>query len=346
MEAIIECVPNISEGRDLEKIETIVSAARDIDGCSVLGVEPDADYNRTVITIAGSPDSVKEAAYKLIQSAIENIDMRTHQGEHPRLGVVDVCPFIPLEGASMEQCSSIAESLAKRIADDFSVPTFLYGNSATHKDRFLLSTLRKQEYEGFESRLSKGETIHTETTRFPDFGPMKWNLTIAKSGGITIGSRDILVAYNVNVDEKDAKVSKIIGSMVRSSGRLIKIGEKRTRIPGMLTKVQGMGVTLESSAISQVSMNLLDVESCPLHIAFEACRAIAQDHGKSLLGSELVGLVPLKVMIDAGKWFNEDPETIDENELVRSAIEGLGLEYLESFDANKRIIEWALRSDY
>jgi len=343
MAGIIECVPNISEGRDLVKIDKIVTAARNIEGCSVLGVEPDADYNRTVITIAGTPNSVIKAAYNLIQSAIDNIDMRAHKGEHPRLGVVDVCPFIPLEGVVMEDCTKYAQDLAKRVADDFSVPTFLYGYSATHDERFLLSTLRKEQYEGFESRLSNGETKHSENTRYPDFGPMEWNSTVAKSGGITIGSRDILVAYNVNVDEKDAKVSKMIGSMVRSSGRLIKRGEKRTRIPGMLTKVQGMGVTLESNEISQVSMNLLDIDSCPIHIAFEACKAIAGDHDVDLLGSELVGLVPLKVMTDAGKWFSENEEECDEKILVDSAIKGLGLEYLDSFNPENRIIEWALR---
>ena len=344
MAAIIECVPNISEGRDLSKIEKIVSAARGIDGCSVLGVEPDADYNRTVITIAGEPNSVQEAAYKLIESAIINIDMQTHSGEHPRLGVVDVCPFIPLEGVTMEECSKYAKVLAERIALDFSVPTFLYGYSATHDDRFLLSSLRKEEYEGFRNRLEEGETSHSNTTRFPDYGPREWNEKVAKSGGITIGSRDILIAYNVNVDETDATISKIIGSTIRSSGRLIKRNGKKTRIPGMLNKVQGMGVTLESNNISQVSMNILDINSCPLHIAFEACKVIAEDHGKSLLGSEIVGLVPLKVMTDAGRWFS-DKEDSDENELVIFAIQGLGLDYLDKFEPKNRIIEWALRSD-
>lgn len=344
MAAIVECVPNISEGRDLGKIEKIVSAARGIDGCSVLGVEPDADYNRTVITIAGEPNSVQEAAYKLIESAIINIDMQLHSGEHPRLGVVDVCPFIPLEGVTMEECSKYAKALAERIALDFYVPTFLYGYSATHNDRFLLSSLRKEEYEGFRNRLENGETSHSNTTRYPDYGPREWNEKVARSGGITIGSRDILIAYNVNVDETDATISKIIGSTVRSSGRLIKRNGKKTRIPGMLDKVQGMGVTLESNNISQVSMNILDINSCPLHIAFEACRVIAEDHGKILLGSEIVGLVPLKVMTDAGRWFS-DKEDSDESELVVYAIQGLGLDYLDKFEPKNRIIEWALRSD-
>ena len=344
MAAIIECVPNISEGRDLEKIEKIVSSARDVEGCSVLGVEPDADYNRTVITIAGEPKSVQQAAYNLIESAIANIDMQLHNGEHPRLGVVDVCPFIPLEGATMDECSQYAKELAERVASEFLVPTFLYGYSASHDDRFLLSSLRKEEYEGFRNRLENGDTSHSETTRYPDFGPTSWNVKVARSGGITIGSRDILIAYNVNVDEVDATVSKIIGSTVRSSGRLVKRNGKKTRIPGMLNKVQGMGVTLESNNISQVSMNILDANSCPLHIAFEACRVIAEDHGKNLLGSEIVGLVPLKVMTEAGKWFS-DKEGADEGELVNCAIEGLGLNYLDKFEPNNRIIEWALRSD-
>ena len=343
MAAIIECVPNISEGRDLEKIEKIVAAASGVHGCSVLGVEPDADYNRTVITIAGEPNSVKEAAYNLIESAIANIDMRIHKGEHPRLGVVDVCPFVPLEGATMDECSEYARELAQRVAEELSVPTFLYGYSATNDDRFLLSSLRKGEYEGFRDRLEGGETSHSETTKYPDFGPKSWNESVAKSGGITIGSRDILIAYNVNVDEVDATVSKIIGSTVRSSGRLIKRSGKRTRIPGMLDKVQGMGVTLESNNISQVSMNILDINSCPLHIAYEACNAIAEDHGKNLLGSEIVGLVPLKVMTEAGEWFS-DKEGASEEELVNYAIQGLGLNYLDEFEPENRIIEWALRS--
>ncbi len=344
MAEIIECVPNISEGIDLDKIELIVSSARNISGCSVLGVEPDADYNRTVITIAGNPKAVQVAAFNIIKSSIENIDMENHKGEHPRLGVVDVCPFVPLEGVSMEDCVEYAKTLAIKVAEEFSVPTFLYGYAATHDDRKLLSTLRKEQYEGFQSRLTGGDTSHKDSTRFPDFGPKEWNENTKRSGGITIGARDILIAYNVNVNEKDANISKKIGSMVRSSGRLIKRQSgKKMRVPGMLTKVQGMGVTLEAHNISQVSMNILDVDSCPLHLAFEACQVIANDHGLELLGSELVGLVPLKVMLDAGRWYCEKDTESNEEQLVNAAIEGLGLEYLEPFDAKNRIIEWAVK---
>ena len=339
---IVECVPNISEGSDTKKIELIVQAARNVSGCAVLGVEADADYNRTVITLAGEPEPVSEGAFELIKAAIKHIDMRLHKGEHPRLGAVDVCPFVPLQGITMEQCSELAKELANRVGSECKVPTFLYGFAATHDDRKLLSSLRKEQYEGLQARMSGGETSHLDTTRLPDFGPMAWNENCAYSGGITIGSRTILVAYNVNIDEADAIVAKKIGSLVRSTGRLLKQSDgRRTRIPGMLPMVQGMGVTLESHGISQVSMNLRDVVACPMHIAFEACKSIAADHQTSVTGSELVGLVPLSAMLDSGKWYAPEGVT-DEKELVIAAIEGLGLSQLSPFDAKDRIIEWAV----
>ena len=339
---IVECVPNISEGINSEKIELIVQAARNISGCAVLGVEPDSDYNRTVITLAGEPAPVSEGAFQLIKAATIHIDMREHIGEHPRLGAVDVCPFVPLQGITMDECSKLAEKLAVRVAKECEVPTFLYGFAATHDDRTLLSSLRKEQYEGLEARMSGGETSHLETTRLPDFGPMSWNDKCANSGGITIGARTILVAYNVNVDEIDAVVAKKIGSLVRSTGRLLKQSDgRRTRIPGMLPMVQGMGVTLESHGISQVSMNLRDVTACPMHIAFEACKSIAADHQINVTGSELVGLVPLSAMLDSGKWYAPEGIT-DEEELVNAAIEGLGLSQLAPFEAKDRIIEWAV----
>jgi len=343
MQQIVECVPNISEGRDEEKIQRIIASVSDIDGCKVLGVEPDSDYNRTVITIAGIPKSVVEAAKRLVTKACEEIDMQVHNGEHPRLGAVDVCPFIPLAGVTMEDCVSYANEVAKFVGEELGVPSFLYGYSAKNEARNLLSTLRKGEYEGLEARLTPdGDTQHGSKTRYPDYGPSIWNEKCAKSGGITCGARDILVAYNVNTEESDAIVAKKIGSLVRSSGRLLKNSNgDKTRIPGMLTKVQGMGVTLESHGISQVSMNLRDVKMTPLHIAFEAVKTIASDHGVTVNSSELVGLVPLDAMLEAGKWYS--PGETDENVLVDSAITQLGLSRLSEFDPNTRIIEWALR---
>ena len=342
MEAIVECVPNISEGRDSEKIERIVRVVRGRENCAVLGVEPDSDYNRTVITIAGDPEAVKEAAFLLICKAIEEIDMSVHEGEHPRLGAVDVCPFVPLKGTSMENCVDLARSLAKRVGEECRVPTFLYGAAALNVEKNLLSTIRKGQYEGLEARMSGGETPHTDETRLPDYGTKEWNEDAKKSGAITIGARGILVAYNVNIDEKEAVVAKKIGSLVRSTGRMIKQEDgRKMRIGGMLKMVQGMGVPLETHGISQVSMNLRDVEQCPMHVAFEACKSIAGDHGVDAPGSELVGLVPLAAMLVSGRWYAEDGVT-DESILVREAIKGLGLDSLGVFHPQQRIIEWAL----
>jgi len=340
-ERLIECVPNISEGRDSVLIESIVESALNIEGCFVLGVEPDQDYNRTVITLAGEPKAVKLGAIALIERSIELLDMRGHSGEHPRLGVVDVCPFVPLRGVTMDECAQIAREVVEHIADKTGAPMFLYGAAATHPDRELLSTLRKEEYEGLEARLSGKETTHKESTKLPDAGSLEWSETAARSGGITVGARTILVAYNVNVDEPDAAVSKKIGSLVRSSGRLLKSQEgARIRVHGMLPMVQGMGVTLDELGISQVSMNLRDVDQCPLHMAFKACESIAKDHDIELLGSEIVGLVPLKAMLDAGTFFK--PNIDDESILVEAAIEGLGLRNKHTFDPTQGIIEWAI----
>jgi glutamate formiminotransferase/formiminotetrahydrofolate cyclodeaminase len=342
MDRIVECVPNISEGRDEEKIRRIVDAASNIEGCAVLGVEPDSDYNRTVITIAGSPDHVSQAVFALITAAIAEIDMREHSGEHPRLGAVDVCPFIPLKGVSMEECAQMARDLAEKVATECFVPTYLYGHAAKHEEKTLLSTIRKGEYEGLEARLSGGETMHSAATRFPDFGSMQWNQHAAKSGALTFGARGILVAYNVNFDEKEAIVAKKVGSLLRSTGRLVKQDDgRRMRLPGMLPMVQGMGVVLESHGISQVSMNLRDVTVCPMHMAFEACKSVAADHGIQTPGSELVGLVPLSAVLEAGRWYADQGEE-EEMALVQAAIRGLGLNQLAPFDPYQRIIEYAL----
>ena len=336
---LLECVPNFSEGRDAVKIAAIADAARGIEGAMVLGVEPDADYNRTVLTIAGEPDAVFAAAKKVIAAAAEHIDMREHSGEHPRIGAVDVCPFVPLEGVSMEDCTLLAKRLAKEVSDELELCTFLYGSAASDPSRNLLSDLRRGQYEGFEQRLNEGGP------HLPDNGPLQWNERTARFGAVVIGARNILVAYNVNVDEKDAEVAKKIGSLVRSTGRLIKSDDgRKMRVPGMLPLVQGMGLPLDAHGISQVSMNLRDVEQCPLHVAYEACKTIATDHGVELCGSELVGLVPLSAMIESGRWYAAEGVE-DERELVAAAITGLGLSQLDEFNADERIIEWAVNGE-
>ena len=341
MSALIECVPNFSEGRNLDIVNTIVSAADGIEGCKILSSEPDADYNRTVVTLAGTPESVSEAAFRIIEAAMLNIDMRNQTGEHPRLGAVDVCPFIPLRDASYEDCADLARGLGNRVSSELELPVFFYGSAATHPDRNVLSNLRKGEYEGLESRFSDGESSHPDITRMPDLGPTNWNDRVSKFGAVVIGSRPILVAYNVNLSEKDARVSKMCGTIVRSSGRLIKSEDKRMRVSGMLDKVQGMGLPLESHGISQVSMNLQDVSITDMHDAFECIRSLAADHNVDVCGSELVGLAPLSSFINAGKWYHPNPDSATESQLVNAAVEGLGLDSLNPFNPNERIIEYA-----
>lgn len=339
----IECVPNISEGKNLQKIELIVDAARQISGCVVLGVEPDEDYNRTVITLAGTPNDVYLGARALVLRAIEEIDMSTHKGEHPRLGAVDVCPFVPLSEDMMPVCVELAEKLAKEINECTGVGTYLYGFAAKSESKRMLSDIRKGQYEGLEDRFGSNTLQLSQEITSPDFGNKEWNEITKKSGCITIGARDILIAYNVNVHEKNADVSKKIGSLVRTSGRPIKDSMGKThRLPGLLSKVQGMGVTLDSMEISQVSMNILDRYETPLHIAFLMCQTLARDHSVEVHGSEIVGLVPLQSMLESGQFFAEQ-DGLSDKELVEKAIEGLGLREFHSFEPETRIIEWAIQ---
>ena len=338
---LIECVPNISEGRNLEIINSIVESAKRVKGVKVLGCEPDSDYNRTVITIAGDPVSVTKGAHAIILKSLELIDMSKHSGNHPRMGAVDVCPFVPLSDNSMKYCIQSAKDLSKLIGEK--IPHFFYGEAATSEQRVSLSSLRKMEYEGLESRFNGGDWGNEET-RMPDCWSGKWGDNESRFGAVAIGARNILVAYNVNVNETDAKASKIAGSMIRTSGRLIKKDGKKMRINGLLNHVQGMGVPLPSSSISQVSMNLQNVSETSMHKAFEAVKSIVNDHGIDTCGSELVGLVPLSAMLDSGKWFCSDSDNASEEELVQCAIEGLGLDYLRNFDPNLSIIEWAIEN--
>jgi len=267
--------------------------------------------------------------------------MRSHSGNHPRMGAVDVCPFVPLSDNSMEYCVNSAKELSKLIG--IKVPHFFYGNASSSEQRSSLASLRKMEYEGLESRFNGGEW-GDEDTRMPDVWSGEWGENEMRFGAVAIGARNVLVAYNVNVNETDAKASKIAGSMIRTSGRLIKRDGKKMRIKGLLNYVQGMGVPLPSSSISQVSMNLQNVSETSMHKAFEAVKSIVNDHGVETCGSELVGLVPLSAMLDSGKWFSSDPENASDEELVESAIEGLGLDHLRKFNPNVSIIEWAIEN--
>ncbi|MBT3771264.1 MAG: glutamate formimidoyltransferase [Euryarchaeota archaeon] len=339
---LVECVPNFSEGKDKDAIAAILASVSGIDNCHLLSAEPDADYNRTVVTLVGMPDAVSEGAFRIIAAAQQNIDMRNHTGEHPRLGAVDVCPFIPLRDISMEECARLAHHLGNRVATELNLPVYHYGAAASDDSRKVLSVLRKGEYEGLEGRLTEGESVHSNSTRWPDQGPRIWSESTAKFGAVVIGARPILVAYNVNLNEKDAKVAKLVGTLVRSSGRLLKQEDgRRMRIPGMLHAVQGMGVPLDSHGLSQVSMNLIDVEACPLHWAYEAVKSVAADHGVEAAGSELIGLAPLESLLASGRWYHSTPDSASDEELVDAAVEGLGLSSLSPFNPRERIIEWA-----
>lgn len=341
--ALVECVPNISEGVDQSLINRIVDAARGVNGARVLSAEADADYNRTVITIAGEPKAVSQSVFQLIEEACASIDMKQHSGNHARLGAVDVCPFVPLSGVTMDECANLAVSLAHRVSKELNLPAFLYGAAANGEERRNHSILRRGQYEGLQARMSpEQDTIHSPVTRLPDHGPTTWSEDVARTGAIIIGARDILVAYNVNLDESDAAVSTIIGKVIRQSGPIIKneSGE-RLSISGMLPRVQGMGFPLEEHGISQVSMNLQDISVTPIHVAYETIKWIADSHGIKVTGSELVGLAPLKAFTEAGKWY--DPEASEDSELISAAVKGMGLDDISPFVAEERIIEMALR---
>ncbi|HIF04958.1 MAG TPA: glutamate formiminotransferase, partial [Candidatus Poseidoniales archaeon] len=304
--------------------------------------EPDADYNRTVVTLAGAPEPVSEAAFRLIQAAKEHIDMRGQQGEHPRLGAVDVCPFIPLRDSSFEACAAHAHALGERVARELDLPVFFYGSAAT-EGREVLSVLRKGQYEGLEARMSDAETDHTGLTRLPDVGPMEWNETVARFGAVVIGARPILVAYNVNLAETDARVARMCGTIVRSSGRMIKDGDKKMRVSGMLAKVQGemrSATTDEAGILATIGKTYAEHGKYMID-AFECIRSLAADHGVEVTGSELVGLAPLASFLNAGRWYHANPDVATETELVAAAVTGLGLEQLGPFNAQERIIEYA-----
>ncbi len=340
---LVECVPNISEGMDEEVIAAVVAAASNIGGCRVLSAEPDADYNRTVITLAGDPNAVSESAFQLIKESIKLIDMRNHSGNHARLGAVDVCPFVPLQGIDMESCAELARQLAIRVSEELNLPAYLYGAAASSEQRSNHSLLRKGEYEGLEARMSEAmETPHENETRLPDFGPTIWSEEVAKTGAVIIGARDILVAYNVNLQETDARVSAAIGKTIRQSGPVIKNSNgNRLPVSGMLAKVQGMGFPLDEHGISQVSMNLQDISVTPMHVVYETIKWLASNYDVVVSGSELVGLVPISAMLDAGRWYA--PDAVEESELISAAVEGMGLNDLAPFVAEERIIEMAVR---
>ena len=296
MRKIVECVPNFSEGRDKKVIEQIVEPIRKIDGVKLLDVNPDRDYNRVVVTFAGEPGAVLEAAMKSSETALKLIDMTKHSGEHPRLGAVDVVPFVPVSGVTTQDCIELANRYARNMADKFELPVFLYEDAATKEERRNLATIRKGEYEGLAEKLK-------DPNWMPDYGPAKF---VPRSGAIVTGARFFLIAYNVNLKTKDKKIASRIAKTLRESGykKTNEKGEK-IRIPGRLKAVKGIGVYLDNYEICQVSMNLVNYEITPPHIAYEAVKEEAMKFGVEVSGSELIGLIPKEALIMAGKYYDE-----------------------------------------
>ena len=336
MDPIIECVPNFSEGRNPETIKQITTEIEAVPGVRLLNVDPGKATNRTVVTFVGSPQAVIDAAFLAIKKAGELIDMRKHKGEHPRMGATDVCPLIPIAGITMEETAVWAQRLAKRVGEELQIPAFLYEAAQADKQRSNLSVIRAGEYEGFFKKIKLPEWK-------PDFGPAEFD---ARRGGTVIGARDFLVAYNVNLNTTSTRRANAVAFDIREAGRTLKEGEKTIQVPGTLKSVKAIGWYIEEYGIAQISMNLTNIRLTPVHIAFdETCRKAAE-RGLRVTGSELVGLIPLQSMLDAGRYFLEKQQRstgVSEKELIRIAILSMGLDELGPFKPEERIIEYLLR---
>jgi len=350
MNAIIECVPNFSEGVNMDTIDAICSEIKSVDAVKLLDVDPGKATNRTVVTFVGPPEDVIDAAYLAIKKAAELIDMSQHKGEHPRMGATDVCPLIPIANISMEETVKYAEKLAERVGQDLNIPIYLYESAAKNEERINLATVRAGEYEGFSQKIKQDQWK-------PDYGPSEFN---QKAGATAIGARDFLVAYNVNLNTTSVRRANSIAFDVREKGRIKKEGNPITgkilrdeegnalREDGLLKSVKAIGWFIEEYGVAQISMNLTDLNVTSLHKAFETVRECSNKRGLRVTGSELVGLVPKKVLIDAGKYFLKQQQRslgISEEEIIMIAIKSLGLDELAEFDPSKKIIEYLLEDD-
>ncbi len=344
---IIECIPNISEGRDKNKINAIASVVETVPGVMLLEVDPGASTNRTVITFAGEPEAVIEAAFQLIKKAAELIDMRSHKGEHPRQGATDVCPLVPISGVTSEECIALAHRLGERVGKELGIPGYFYEYAARTDERKNLANCRKGEYEALEK-------ITTKEWK-PDFGPDKVNDDVRRSGITTIGARDFLVAYNVNLNTTSTRRANAIAFDIREAGRVLTddktnkpilddSGEPK-RQPGTLKSVKGIGWYIEEYGIAQLSLNLTNINITPVHVAFEESCRKSEARGIRVTGSELVGLIPRQSMLDAADYFLKKQERslgISEKEKMKIAIKSLGLDDLAPFKPEEKIIEYII----
>lgn len=347
MKQIIECVPNFSEGRDMTIIKQITDEIEKTEGVKLLDVDPGKATNRTVVTFVGTPEAVIEAAFQAIHKASQIIDMSKHKGEHPRFGATDVCPMIPVSNITMEETARFARMLAERVGNELLIPVYCYENAAFTEERRNLANCRSGEYEGLPKKL---EDPHWK----PDFGPARFN---PRTGAIAIGARDFLVAYNVNLNTTSTRRANAIAFDIREKGRPMREGNQVTGkimkddkgkdiwIPGSLKACKAIGWFIEEYGIAQISINLTNISITPVHIAFEEASKKAQERGIRVTGSELVGLIPLKAMLDAGKYFLRKQKRsvgVSEEELIKIAVKSLGLDDLKPFNPAEKIIDYMI----
>ncbi|HPE54775.1 MAG TPA: glutamate formimidoyltransferase [Bacteroidales bacterium] len=350
MQQLIECVPNISEGRDEHIIKQVTDVVETVEGVRLIDVDPGKATNRTVITFVGTPDAVCEAAFRVVKKASELIDMKKHHGEHPRFGATDVCPLVPVSNISMEETVEYARKLAERIGTELSIPVYCYEFAAYKPERRNLATCRKGEYEGLKEKLVNPDWK-------PDFGPAEFSEHVKKTGVTAVGARNFLVAYNVNLNTTSTRRANAIAFDVRERGRIKREGnpitgtiikdEKGNPVyePGMLKSVKAIGWFIEEYGIAQISMNLTDITVTAVHEAFDAVVKSAGSRGIRVTGSELVGVMPLKAMLDAGKHYLKMQNRsigIPDREIIKIAVKSLGLDELGPFDPDKKIIEYIL----
>ncbi|MDE5653527.1 MAG: glutamate formimidoyltransferase [Muribaculaceae bacterium] len=347
---IIECVPNFSEGRDPQKIKQITDAIESVKSISLLDVDPGEATNRTVVTFVGAPEDVVEAAFRGIKRAAELIDMRQHHGAHPRMGATDVCPLIPVAGVTLEECAELSRRLAQRVADELGIPTYCYEAAALRPERKNLAVCREGEYEALPVKMGSEE-------KGPDFGNRPYDEDAARTGATTIGARDFLIAVNFNLNTTSTRRANAIAFDVREKGRPMREGGKVTgkpvkdadgktvMIPGTLKGTKAIGWFIDEYGIAQVSMNITDIAEVPLHVAFdEVCRK-ADARGVRVTGTEIVGLVPKRTLIEAGKYFLRKQHRsvgIPDEEIIRIAVKSMGLDELKPFDPREKVIEYMI----
>lgn len=348
MKQIIECVPNFSEGRDIAVIQQITDQIKTVEGVRLLDVDPGAATNRTVVTIAGEPEQVIEAAFRAVKKAMEVIDMSRHSGAHPRFGATDVCPLVPIANITMEETVKYAHKLGERIGKELGIPVYCYEEAARIPERRNLAFCRSGEYEGLSQKLS-------DPASKPDFGPAQF---LPKTGAIAVGARDFLVAYNVNLNTTSTRRANAVAFDIREKGRPMREGNPVTgkivkdekgnpvNIPGSLKACKAIGWFIEEYGIAQVSINLTNISITPVHVAFEEACKKAQERGMRVTGSEIVGLAPLKVFTDAGKYFLKKQNRsvgVSEAELIKIAVKSMGLDDLKPFNPEEKIIEYVLQ---